>query len=37
MREQGRPLCEGRKPNGKPVKDENGNIIREVFLKGERI
>ncbi len=27
VREQGRPLREGRKPNGKPVKDENGNII----------
>ncbi len=27
VREQGRPLREGRKPNGKPVKDENGEII----------
>ncbi len=27
VREQGRPLREGRKPNGKPVKDEHGNII----------
>ncbi len=27
VREQGRPLREGGKPNGKPVKDENGNII----------
>ncbi len=27
VREQGRPLREGRKPNGKPVVDENGNII----------
>ncbi len=27
VREQGRPLREGRKPNGKPVKDENGNVI----------
>ncbi len=27
VREQGRPLREGGKPNGKPVADENGNII----------
>ncbi len=27
VREQGRPLREGRKPNGKPIKDENGEII----------
>ncbi len=27
VREQGRPLREGRKPNGKPVRDENGDII----------
>ncbi len=27
VREQGRPLREGGKPNGKPIADENGNII----------
>ncbi len=27
VREQGRPLREGRKPNGKPVRDEKGEII----------
>ncbi len=27
VREQGRPLREGRKPNGKPVRDEQGDII----------
>ncbi len=27
VREQGRPLREGRKPNGKPVRDEKGDII----------
>lgn len=27
VREKGRPLREGGKPNGKPVKDENGNTI----------
>ena len=27
VREKGRPKREGGKPNGKPVKDENGNVI----------
>lgn len=27
VREKGRPMREGGKPNGKPVKDENGNTI----------
>lgn len=37
VREKGRPMREGGKPNGKPVKDENGNtIMMPGTLKGTK-